>query len=168
MRRSDITFELDCPPERFWRLYFDDEFNRQIFVEGLGWDAPTVTEFRSDEREIVRNLSAAPKLELPGRVAKLIGDQLGYREWGRFDRAKGEFVFRQRTNIFGEKIKLGGKMWAEPIGDARMRWRTQMSVECSMLGVGGLLERTAEQNIDKSFATNARFWNRWLAAHPDD
>jgi hypothetical protein len=96
----------------------------------------------------------------------LIGEQMGYREWGRFDRARGEFEFRHRTNIFGERLKLSGRMWAEPIGDARTRWRTQMSVECSILGVGGLLERTAEQNINKTYPVCARYWNRWFADNP--
>jgi hypothetical protein len=163
MRRCDISLEIDCTPERFWQLYFDEDFNRELFVHGLGWDPPTVTEFRSDEREIIRNLSAQPKLDISGKAAKLIGEQMGYREWGRFDREKGEFEFRQRTNIFGERMKLGGRMWAEPLGSARMRWRTEMTAECSIFGVGGLLERTAEQNINKTYPISARFWNRWLA-----
>lgn len=167
MRRCDITLELDCTPERFWRLYFDEDFNRETFVEGLGWTAPTIIEFRSDEREIIRNLSAQPKLDIPGKAAKLIGEQFGYREWGRFDRAKVEFEFRHRTNIFGERMKLSGRSWSEALGGARMRWRTRFDIECSILGVGGLLERTAEQNIEKTYPICAGYWNRWFAAHPD-
>ncbi|PRQ02561.1 hypothetical protein ENSA5_22060 [Enhygromyxa salina] len=167
MRRCDISLELDCPPERFWQLYFDADFNRETFVDALGWEPPTILEFRSDEREIVRNLSARPRLDIPGKVAKLIGEQLGYREWGRFDRGRSEFVFRHRTNIFGERMKMSGRSSGEPLGEARMRWRTKIDIECSILGVGRLLERTVEQNIEKSYPVCARYWNRWLAAHPN-
>jgi hypothetical protein len=166
MRRCDTNFELDCQPDRFWLLYLDEDFTRELFVRGLGWDAPTFTEFRSNEREVIRNLSAAPKLDLDGKVAKLIGEQMGYREWGRFDRAKGEWEFRHQTNIFGERLKMQGRMWAEPLGQTRMRWRTQTTIECSIIGVGGLLERTAEQNINKTYPISAKYWNRWLAEHP--
>jgi hypothetical protein len=166
MRRCDISLELDCTPARFWRLYFDEDFNRETFLRGLGWAAPEVSELRHDEREIIRNLSAQPKLEISGKAAKLIGEQFGYQEWGRFDRSSEKFVFRNRTNIFGDRLKLNGTMWAEPLGQTRMRWRTQMSVDCSILAVGGLLERTAEQNIEKTYPMCARYWNRWFAEHP--
>ena len=166
MRRCDISLELDCTPDRFWQLYLDEAFTRETFLHGLKWDAPKILEFRSDEREIVRNLAAAPKLEIEGKVAKLLGEKFGYREFGRFDRAKAEFSFRHETNIFGDKLKLQGKMWGEPLGEARMRWRTQTTVECSIFGVGGLLEQAAEQNINKTYPVCARFWNRWLAEHP--
>jgi hypothetical protein len=166
MRTCKITLELDCTPARFWQLYFDEDFNRETFIHGLGWAAPVVSELRQDEREIIRNLSAQPKLEISGRAAKLIGEQLGYQEWGRFDRSSQQFEFRNRTTIFGERLKLNGKMWAEPLGQARMRWRTEMSVDCSILAVGGLLERTAEQNIEKTYPMCARYWNGWFAKHP--
>ncbi|KIG18399.1 hypothetical protein DB30_00684 [Enhygromyxa salina] len=167
MRRCDISLELDCPPDRFWRLYFDEDFTRETFERGLGWSAPKYTEFRSDEHEIIRHLSAQPKLDISGKAAKLIGEQLGYQEKGRFDRKTQRFEFSNRTNIFGERMKLSAKMWAEPIGESRMRWRTEMTIDCSIFGVGGLLERTAEQNIEKTYPTCAKYWNRYFADHPE-
>ncbi len=167
MRECDISLEVHCSPERFWRLYFDEGFNRDTFIHGLGWDAPTITEFRSDEREIVRNIAAAPKLELPGRVAKLIGEKLGYREWGRFERDTGEFHFRHQTNIFAERMTIAGRMWADALPGERMRWRTRLTIECTILGVGALIERAVEHNVYKSWPECSDYWNRWLAEHPD-
>jgi hypothetical protein len=166
MRECDITLEVDCPPERFWRLYFDDDFNRDTFVQGLRWDEPKITEFRADEREIIRNMSAAPKLELGERIAKLVGDKLGYREWGRFDRDSGEFHFRQQTNVFGERMTIAGRMWGEALPGERMRWRTWLTIECTILGVGGLIERAVEHNVYKAWPECSRHWNRWLREHP--
>ena len=166
MRQCDISLELACPPDRFWQLYFDDSFNRDTFVHGLGWDEPTITDFRSDEREIHRNVSAHPRLEIRGKVAQMIGERLGYREWGRFDRSRGEFHFRHRTNIFGERLHLGGHMWGEPLVGGRMRWRTKLTIECTILGVGGLIERAAEHNVHRAWPQCSRYWNRWLAEHP--
>lgn len=167
MRECDISLEIDCPPERFWALYFDEGFNRDTFLEGLHWDEPRITEFRADADLVVRNIAANPKLEIGGKVAKLIGEKLGYQEWGRFDRQTGEFSFRHRTNIFGDKLWLRGKMWGEPIGTGRMRWRTKLTIDCSILGVGGLIERAAEHNVYKAWPQCSQYWNRWLSAHPD-
>jgi hypothetical protein len=167
MRACDISLEIDCPPERFWRLYFDETFHRDTFVEGLGWGLPTITERREGPDEIIRNMTAAPKLEVGGKVAKLIGDKLGYREWGRFDRARGEFHFRQQTNIFGERMQIAGHMWGEALAGERMRWRTKLTIECTILGVSGLIERAVEHNVDKAWPECARYWNRWIAEHAD-
>lgn len=166
MRERDISLEVGCDPDRFWRLYFDEDFNRDSFIHGLGWDAPTITDFRENEREIIRNIAAAPKLEVGGKVAKLIGDKLGYREWGRFERDTGEFHFRHETNIFGERLELGGHMWAEPIGVERMRWRTRLTIHCTIPAIGGLIERAVEHNVDKAWPACSRYWNRWLKQHP--
>lgn len=167
MRECDISLEIDCPPERFWALYFDEGFNRDTFLDGLRWDEPRITEFRADADLVVRNIAAHPRLEIPGKVAKLIGEKLGYQEWGRFDRQTGEFAFRHRTNIFGDKLWLRGKMWAEPIGAERMRWRTKLTIDCSILGVGGLIERAAEHNVYKAWPQCSTYWNRWISEHPD-
>jgi len=162
MRECDITLEIDCPPDRFWRLYFDEQFHRDTFVDGLRWGEPTVTELRADQREIIRNMTAAPRLEIGGRVAKLVGDKLGYREWGRFDRDSGEFHFKQQTNVFGERMTIAGRMWGEELSGGRMRWRTRLTIECTLLGVGGLIERAAEHNVYKAWPECSRFWNQWL------
>jgi hypothetical protein len=175
MRACDISLEVDCAPARFWRLYFDPEFNRDTFVQGLGWELPTILEFRETEAEIIRNVSAYPRLELPGKVAKLIGEKLGYREWGRFERASSEFHFRHQTNIFGERMTIAGKMWAEPLAGPgtgeraleRMVWRTRLTIVCTIPGVGGLIERAVEHNVHKSWPDCSRHWNRWIPAHPD-
>lgn len=166
MRECDISLEIDCPPDRFWRLYFDEGFNRDTFVHGLGWEPPTITEFHADEAEIVRNIAASPKLEVGGKVAKLIGERLGYREWGRFVRDTGEFHFRHQTNIFAERLVLAGRMWADPMTGERMRWRTWMTIQCTIPAIGGIIERAVEHNVDKSWPACARYWNRWLAEHP--
>jgi len=167
MRECDISLEIDCRPDRFWRLYFDDGFTHDSFVHGLGWEAPMITELREDELEIVRHVSAVPKLEVGGRVGKLIGDKLGYREQGRFVRDTGEFHFRHQTNIFGDRLELGGRMWGDAMTGERMRWRTRLTIHCTIPAIGGLIERAVEHNVDKSWPACARYWNRWLAEHPE-
>ncbi|MCA9683970.1 MAG: DUF2505 family protein [Myxococcales bacterium] len=168
MRECDITLEVDCPPERFWALYFDDDFNRDTFLYGLRWSEPTIVEFSEDEREILRVITAQPRLELGPKVSKMISETLGYREQGRFDKREGKFRFRNRTNIFGDRMELRGEMWAEPLGDDRMRWRSRLKIECSIFGVGGIIERVAEYNALASWPMCSNYWNRWLKEHPQD
>ena len=165
MRRCELRFAIETTPDRFWSLYLDEDFNRESFVRGLSWDPPQQHAYRSDEREVVRELSAQPRLELPPKVARLVGERLGYREWGRFDRASAQFEFRQRTTMFGDKLSIQGRMWGEPRGEAGMNLIAKLEVEASMFGVGGLLERTVEQNFNTTFSALVRHWNQWLKDH---
>jgi hypothetical protein len=36
-----------------------------------------------------------------------------------------------------------------------------------VLGVGGLIERAVEHNVYKAWPECSRYWNRWLAEHPN-
>lgn len=166
MRACDISLDVHCPPDRFWGLYLDDDFNRDTFIHGLRWEEPTITEFHDGGDEVVRNISAHPKLEVGGKVAKLIGERLGYQEWGRFVRETEQFHFRHRTSVFGDRLWIRGHMWIEPKGE-HMLWRTKLTIECSLLGIGGLIERAVEHNVYKSWPVCSTYWNQWLREHPE-
>ena len=167
MREPKIQLEIDCPPDRFWRVYFQDGFTRDTFVEGLGWDAPEITELRETEAEIVRSLIATPKLDLPGKLAKLLGDRFGYQEFGRFNRNEQVWHLRHKANTLGDKIKIQGEVASSEIAGGRTRLDARFEIECSMFGVGGMLERTAEQNFNDAWTKCGRYWNRWLAKNPE-
>ncbi|EDM75640.1 hypothetical protein PPSIR1_13385 [Plesiocystis pacifica SIR-1] len=164
MRRCDVSLPVECTPARFWALYLDEDFNRDTFLHGLRWSEPRITAYRETETEILRNVAAHPKLDVSGRAARLVGESLGYEEFGRFDRATQIFHFRQRTTVFGDRLWIHGHMRADPRGEAGMHWRTQATVECSIPAVGGLLERAVEHNLLRSYPLCQRYWNQRLRA----
>jgi hypothetical protein len=160
--------EIDCTPKRFWELYFDPAFQDSLFLDGLGWSKPEIIRFEDGDKELLRDIKAFPKLELPGPLAKLIKEALGYTERARFDKDKEVFHMKHRTNIFGDKVHLGGRFWVEAVGEHRCRRRGHVEVEAKVFGVGKLLEKAVEINMKKGWDQSATFYNRWVAKHPEE
>lgn len=160
--------EIDCTPDRFWELYLDDEFQRRMFVDGLGWLPPTITHGADSEDEFQRTMEANPKVLISGPVARLIKHTLGFVETASFDKAERVFRMKHRTNIFGDKVRLQGEFRVEPVGEHRCRRVARLEVEAHVFGVGRLLEKAVEINMKKGWDDSAVFFNRWVAKHPVD
>lgn len=158
--------EIDCTPDRFWELYLDADFQDRMFIDGLGWSSPEITIVREDDDELVRKMEAYPRIDIPGGIAKLIKQKLGYVEEARYSKKDRVFRMRHRTNIFGEKVRLEGEFSVEPVGETRCRRVAKLEVEAYVFGVGRLLEKAVEINMKKGWDDSARFFNRWIAKHP--
>lgn len=158
MIRARTRHELPCSPERFWELYLDVAFIHRAFVEGLRWAPPKILSVTDDGRIYRRVMEATPNLVLPGPVAKLVNRTLGFTETGTFDRETQRFTLRHVTNVFGERVDLGGTFWCEPNPsagpDACLRIG-DLAVEAHIPLVGGLVERAVETNIHKGWDENA-------------
>jgi hypothetical protein len=162
VRVLNLAYEIGCTPDHFWSMYFDEVFTRELFLEGLRWSDPIITKFRETDEEIIRHMGARPALEIGGKLARIIGDKLGYTEEGRFDRSTGEYHFRQVTSALGDRLDLRGKMWCEPRGDARCRWVSHVEIDVKMFGIARLIEKAVEINAGKGWATCARYFNQSL------
>ena len=44
MRKMSNSETFDCDPETFWKVFFDDEFNKKMYLEGLGFKDVEVLE----------------------------------------------------------------------------------------------------------------------------
>lgn len=156
---------IDCPPERFWELFLDADWTRELFEDGLSFhcELDPVEESGGTKRRVMR---VVPKVDLPKAVAKLFGDKLGYTEHARLDVAKGVWAYELTLNVLSDKIRLGGEMTVEPKGDDRLDRISKMWVEAKIFGVGGLVEKAAEKNMRKGWNDSADWINRWLAKNP--
>lgn len=163
-----LTCALDHPleltPARYWELYFDPEVTRRLFEEGLGWQPPAIETFQElPDGDKIRSMSASPRVEVGARVQRIIGKRLGYSERGRFSAETGQWTFQHTTNIFGERLSLGGRMWIDEASSGRGHMYARIDIDCRMPLVGGVLEKAVEVNVRKGYARNAAFFNREFA-----
>lgn len=171
MRAAVIEFTLrhaiDCTPARFWELFLDPDWTRDLFEDGLSFhcDVGPVEESAGVKR---RDMRVVPKLELPAAVAKLFGDKLGYTERASLTVATEVWKYELTLNMLAEKIRLGGEMTLEPLGSDRLTRVSKMWVEAKIFGIGGLVEKAAEKNMRKGWNDSATWINRWLAKHPPE
>src|SRR6266545_6249301 len=108
MVKFTLVHEINCGPETFWKIFFDKEFNQQLFTRGLEFPSYATLEQREDDREIFRKVQGIPKLNLPGPVAKLFGPNMAYVEEGTFDKATKLWRWKMIPNVMGDKVRIEG------------------------------------------------------------
>ncbi len=161
-----LRHPLDCTPARHWELFFDPEWTRTLIVDGLGFKECDVKPVRQDGTTRHRDMAVTPKIDVPAAVAKLLGDKLGYTERARFEEPTETWTYQLILNVLTDKIRLGGTVTLEPLGDDRCTRISKMWVEAKIFGIGGLVERAAEKNMRDGWTRSADWINGWLAKNP--
>lgn len=165
MLQFTVTHELNCSTARFWELFFDPDFTRDMIVGGLGFASCDVGPLQEADGKRRRRMRVIPKLDIPAPVAKLLGPKLGYEEEGVFDLTKEEWTHAERLSVLSDRIRLGGRMRAEPLGEDRCRRVSELWTKAKILGLGGMVERAAEKNLRDGWNKSAVYINDWLRRH---
>lgn len=160
-----MTHDIDCDPERFWKIFFDTQFNEKLFksLEFTEWNVVKLTE---DENSIVRIVKAVPKMDLPGPVAKLVGSGFGYDEEGRFDRATKTFKYVVKASTMAEKLRHEGVVRCEDLGNGKCRRVADIIAEAKIFGIGGMFESALEKGYRIGWQKSADFINAYLKENP--
>jgi len=161
--RYTIKHTIDTDVDTFWKLFFDAEFNRSLFVDGLHF---TVYQVLEDVREPSgagrRRLECSPKVDLPAPARKIFGESVGYTEIGRYDPTQRKYFAEVVPKVAAEKLKTTSETWVEQRGDKRCERVVQVDTTVKIFGLGGLLEGFIEQQTRDQYAKAAEFTNRWI------
>lgn len=159
-----ISHEYQTDPKTFWdRVFFDEAYNKALYVEGLGFPEYALLEQSDKGDSIHRRVRVTPRQEAPAAVQKLLGGRFSYVEEGTFDRATQRYRFRVVPATLADKIRAEGELRAEPAGEGRMRRVLEMTVEVKVFGIGGIAEGFVSKSMQDSYAQAAAFTNKWLA-----
>jgi hypothetical protein len=164
MQRHQLDHEIHCAPARLWELYFDDDFNIEMYERGLGFPSCKILERRDDGNRLHRRMALVPKLELPAAVAKIVGDKVGFEEIGDWVRSEGLFRWHLLLAAFGEKVRVQGTMQVVEHGASHCRRVVEFEVEAKMFAVGKLIEGTAADNTISGWNNSAKWINGYLAS----
>jgi hypothetical protein len=163
MKRMTQSWLLPCSAEAFWTLFFDADYTRALYLEA----------FRFNDYRVISNdgttrkLHVAPRVNLPGPLAKLAGDKFAYEQHGSLDRGRGVFSWKM--------VHPGGKGMVSSEGSIRVvdagpgedrcNRTDDVTVTGNVFGLGGLIESAAEKELLASWGTEIEFLKRWLAEH---
>ena len=162
--RPNHRYDFRCPEERFWELYLDPAWIVRMLTEGLGYTGCRVLRNEETPTGLSRDLVMTPRLNLPGPVAKVIGPSTTITEEGRFDRTTRTWSWKHRLSTMADKFLIGGSMRVAPNGAGQITRQSEVTLECKIFGIGGLVENAAAGDIRSGFAAGADFINRYLAA----
>ena len=164
MVKITVTHEIDCDADTFWKTFFDERFNKALYLDHLGFSEHRIVEKRETDTQVTWKVSAKPKLSLPGPVAKLIGDNFRYTEEGTLDRASGTWRFKVIPSVQADKVRTEGVMRVEAAASGKVRRVCEFTVEAKIFGVGGLMESSAEKQLRDGWDNSAAFMNKFLAS----
>jgi hypothetical protein len=159
MKRMTDRWTLPCSAETFWRVFMDAEYSRALYLDA----------FRFNDYRVIMNdgttrkLYVAPRVNLPGPLAKLAGDKFAYEQHGSLDRAQGVFSWKMVHPGGKGMVSSDGTIRVLDAGEARRCTRIdEVAVSGHVFGLGGLIESSAEKELRASWATEIAFLERWL------
>jgi hypothetical protein len=157
-----MRHDIECTPERFWELFFDNELQKRIFLQELAFPKWEVIDHKETEKEIVRLAKAIPKLDAPAAVTKVLGSGFGYTEEGRFDKASKVYRFVIKPSTLADKLKNEGSVKCEPNGASKCTRVVDVTVEAKIMIVGGTIEKMTEKSTRDGWAMSAKVFNEIL------
>ncbi len=165
MAEVRIEHTYDCSEDTFWNeVVFDPEYNRRLFLGELGFPKHELKKSEETDTEVRRTVEVTPKLgDLPGPLKKLLGEGLSYREEGVYYKGQRRYVIRIIPNKMADKTKIEGVMSTSPVGEGQCKRLFVCTIQCSVFGVGGLVEKRVAADLEASYGAAARFTNQFLA-----
>ena len=163
MADSRIEHLFNCTDDTFWKVFFDPEYNRQLFYDVLGFDSWKLVSLDETDTRIERVVDVVPKIgDLPGPLKKLVEGGIGYREKGSFDKAQKRFRLTIEPSTLQGKLQISGLQYTQPAGEGKCRRVYESTVVAKLFPVGGMIESKILADIKTSYDKAAEFTNRWV------
>ena len=162
-----FTHEIHCNEETFWKIFLDPEFNERLYKDGLGFPDWKQVSLEEKDGKVVRTTAGQPKLDdVPGPVAKIIGNGFRYTETGTLDQATKTWTWKLVPSMLADKVKQEGKMKIAPAGEGKVKRSVELFIEAKVFPISGMLESTTEKNMRAGWEKSAAFMNDWIKKHP--
>ena len=156
-----LRHAVHLSPATFWqRVFFDDEYNRLLYV-ALGFADMRVLSLDSPaDGKIRRVLRAEPPINLPMVLKRKLQGKVFYTEQGHFEPATQSWAFQSIPSVLSDQMSIQGRLQLLPHPEGSTHV-VDLDVRVTAWGMGPLLEGLIERNARDSFATTVGFTNRW-------
>lgn len=162
-----IADEFDVSAQRFWELFFDEDYNRELWkhlkvgYERLEFDRKG----EGSDLVITRKLRLAPERELPSIMQKFVKGTLSYEQSDRYAATDGKMTSKSQPSVAADKIESHGVQRVESLGDDKCRRVYEGVMKCNIPLVGGKIESYLVDEIKQSYARATEFTRTWIAKH---
>lgn len=163
-----IADEFATTPQRYWEVFFDEEFNRQLFQHvRVGYELLEMKrEGEGDALVIRRKQRLAPQREMPALFQKFVKGSAYYIEENRFVARTNAMEVVTTPSFMADSIITRGTYRLEVVGPRAVRrvWDGEVTVKIPL--VGGKAESFIVDEVKSSYKATTEFTRRWLAEHP--
>lgn len=162
----DHRFER-CSLERFIAVYFSEHFNSEVAaISGLRTRTLVEEVIEADGRRR-RRVRMHPNVTLPAAIKRFASeDQIHYDEVSSYDPARHEVRFKIDSKA-NDRIRFEGtiRFVAEGSGVRRV---IDSEIDVNVpFGVGSVIERFIDAEVQKGYAKIQPFLQAYLDRHPD-
>lgn len=158
----EIRHTMECDVDTYWKCVFDEEYNRRLYIDRLKFRAcKTLAQDTGGDSWTRKLYLNPPPADLPGPVAKIIGD-LSWHEEGSFDTKTKRYRFKVRPSSLPEKTTIEGEIWCEARGDKKCERIAKTNIEVKVFMVGGIVEKRIEADMRKSYDEASKFTNEYV------
>ena len=162
--RYTIRHTFDTDADTFWKVFFDAEYNRALFVDHLKFKSYRVLELdRRDDGSVVRRVECAPPMEVPAVARKIFGDATSYVEEGRYDPKSARFSVSVVPKVGADRVHTRVEMRVEPRGERRIERIADIDNTVKVFAIGKVIEAFIEGETRKSYDASAEFTRKWFA-----
>ena len=166
MRKFTLTHEINCSVDHFWKVFFDKDFNTELFTKELGFPEYKIVEQSDNDGTVKRRIKGVPKMEMPKAVMKVLGDGFGYEENGQMNPNTKVWTWKMTPSTLANKLRNEGTVRCEPMGDNKCKRIAVIECEAKIFGVGGVIESSTEKEFRRGWDQSAVFMNNWIKNHP--
>lgn len=160
--KFEMRHTFQCDEETFWgKVFFDDEYNRRLFKEGLDFAVYEPLELKEEPNgNKFRRVKTQPKAQMPAAVQKILGDPVSIEE-GRFDATARRWAVKLIPHKMADKIHISGEFRMSPTANGIERL-ANFEVKVDIFGVGGIVEGFVEKQIRDGYDKGAVFTNKFI------
>jgi hypothetical protein len=163
--RIQFSHLIQCNVDVFWRDFLDEELNRALFLDDLGFTAYRLAERSESAGRVQRRVEIGPHLNVPSAVKNVIGDKFSYIEVGAFEAGEYRYECLPPAHIHTPiKATAGGVVRAEPTPDGATVRHIELTCDIRMFGIGGMLENAMTKAGRENYDAHAKALNARLAA----
>lgn len=163
MADTRIEHLISASDDTFWKVFFDDEYNKALFLGELRFKSWKVVSQEDKGDRIERVVDVIPELgDLPGPLKKLVEGGAQYRERNTFDKKRKSMTVAIEPSVLSGKLTVGGVIRTEPSGEHQCRRIVELSAVAKVFGIGGLIENRLLSDVKTSYDKAASFTNRWV------
>lgn len=161
MSHFRIVAEFDTEPEAFWRVFFHEPYNTDMY-QRIGVKENTLIYKKEDDATIKFSRRIVPKRDLPGVIKKIVGGDLGYTETSTYYKGKNYMDVGIEPSLMREKTKIGGKYTITPLAPGKVRRVFEGDIKVAIPLVGGRVESVIIDDMTKSYDVAASVTREWL------
>ena len=139
-----LAYTWQCPPDEFWKLYFDQDYVIRLHLEALGSLSAEVVSQEGDLTSgLTRTLRYSQKPNMPGPVRKIFGEEITSTEVSTFNPSTQMTTFELTPGTMADKTHIEGAI-ALTQEDGISTETFMLEAKVKIFGVGPVVERFIE------------------------